>query len=295
MTSAPPFLVEVALELGQGAAHEDLASALSWLLEREHDLRVGTDTESGMVALAGPDEYRLDDGVGKLREHCAFEIVAGAPQVVYRETLTAAVAVRYTHKQVLGGSGEFALVSFVFEPMPEGSGVVFESETPWLPTDFIAAAEAGIRAQAAAGSIAGFPLTDFKARLADGKYHELDSTPRLFNVAARGALCDARVRDAAVLLRPQMRLEIATPEDVIGGVVGDLEARGASWRIVEEGEGRMLIEAEASLANILFYRFALASMSQGRADCAIAFDRYVPVDLDRDPPRFPPAAAMRVA
>jgi len=296
MTAETSLLIEVALEPEPGTPRENFELALAALLLRHADLCTTTDGESGMMMLRGPDEYRLEETVGELSDHCAFKIIAGAPQAIYRETLSRPVAVRYVHKQILGGHGEFALVSFVFEPLPESLDFAFENEIPpgCLPEALVVAAEEGIRTQMAAGPIAGFPLSGFKARLVHGAYHEMDSNPRVFDIAARAALREPSVRDAAVLLQPQMRLEIAVPEDIVGGVLGDLDARGATYGVRQEPD-RMLIDAQAPLATIFFYRHALHAMSQGRAECRIAFDRYAPVEIDGDPPRFPSAAAMRVA
>lgn len=296
MTTQTSFLAGVMLLPEHGTPEADFASALFALMERNADLATTTDWESGQSVLVGPDEYRLEAGVGELRDHCAFEFAAGAPHAVLRETLGHAVAVRHVHKQVR--PPEFAAVSFVFEPGPQDSGFVFEDAVALdvLPAELVAAARRGIATQSVTGPFAGFALTDFKARLVDGRHHEIDSTPRVFDIAARAALRDDRVREAAVLTHPQMRLEIWIPQDIIGGVMGDLNLRGASYTVdAQDDEGRIRIEATAPLSNVFFYRRTLDAMSQSRAECRIAFDRYVPVERDPRPPRFPSAAAMRVA
>jgi elongation factor G len=295
MTTQKSFLAGVMLMPERGTPEADFACALFAVLERNADLGITTDRESGLTVLFGQDEYQLDAAVGGLRDLCAFEIAAGAPHAVLRETLGHAVAVRHVHKQVR--PPEFAVVSFIFEPGLQDSGFVFEDATApdTLPAEFTAAARRGIAAQSVTGPFAGFALTDFKARLVDGKYHEIDTTPRVFEIAARAALRDGRVRDATVMMHPQMRLDVVTPEDFIGGVIGDLNSRGVSYNVSTELNGRIRIEGTAPLTNLFFYRRTLDSMSQTRAKCRIAFDRYVPVESASPPPRFPPAAAMRVA
>ena len=254
------------------------------------------DAESHIYMLLGDSEEQLDALIGQFRQKTDLEFEVGAPHVSYRETLSEALVIDYTYKEQVGGSGRFAGVKIAFEPLASGEGFVFESQVVGdaIPKEFIPAVGKGIRAQKESGLVAGFPVTDFKATLVDGRYHEIDSDALNFEIAARRAFRQLAKEGVAVLLEPVMKVEVVTPEEFLGSVIGDLNAR---YGMVESTDSRgnvQVVTAMVPLANMLGYTNALGSMSKGRAQYAMKFHRYEQVrSPDDDDPTFRPAMGMR--
>jgi elongation factor G len=203
----------------------------------------------------------------------------GPPQVAYRETLSKSISVKYTHKKQTGGSGQFAEVTIDFEPLQPGEGFVFENDVVGgaIPKEFIPAVEKGLRAQKESGLLAGFPVIDFKAKLVDGKYHEVDSNALTFDIAARAAFRELASRGAVKLLEPIMKVEVVTPEDFLGGVIGDLNSRRGQVQGTDSRGNAQVVTAMVPLANMLDYVQSLRSISNGRANYSVLFDHYGPV------------------
>jgi elongation factor G len=293
MASKPNALIQIAIEPKTASDAETLAEGLKTAARDFPLLEVQTDAESGQTILGGSSEDFLTRVLAALGENI-FRV--GAPQVAYREGLTKTITLDYTHKKILSGRGEFARVVIRFEPLPDGMGVVFENATlpEVLPSAFVEGVEKGIRAQAKSGLIAGFPVTDFQATLLDGAYHEVDSSLRTFDIAARVAFRALRDQGALQLLEPIMSAEVATPEYFLGGVIGDINSRRGMVHGTTDGEIFCLVQAKVPLANMFGYGASLQTMSQGRATFAMEFSHYAPVDQPSGPDDvFPGAMAMR--
>jgi elongation factor G len=221
------WLMEVAIEPKSKADQEKLGLALAKLAAEDPLFRVSTDAYSGQTILMGMGELQLDTKVDILKRIYEVEANIGAPQVAYREKITRAVVVDYTHKKQTGGSGQFARVKIECEPLPPGSSFVFENKVVGgsVPKEFIPGVEKGLESVLGSGVLAGFPVVDLKVTLVDGAYHEVDSSPLAFEIAARAALREALQKGHSVLLEPIMKVEVATPEDYTGSVIGDLNLR----------------------------------------------------------------------
>src|SRR6202007_2845254 len=224
----------------------------------------------------GDSEEHLDALIGRVRAETNIEFDVGAPQVAYRETLSRPVSVNYTHKKQTGGSGQFAEVTIEFEPLEPGAGFVFENDVVGgsIPKEFIPAVEKGLKAQKESGLMAGFPVIDFKATLTDGKYHEVDSNALTFDIAARAAFRELASKGAVKLLEPIMKVEVVTPEDFLGGVIGDLNSRRGQVQGTDSRGNAQVITAMVPLANMFGYINTLRSMAQGRAQYSMQFDHY---------------------
>ncbi|MCP5410796.1 MAG: elongation factor G [Alphaproteobacteria bacterium] len=272
----PDPVIEVAIEPKTKADQEKMGMALVRLAQEDPSFRVSTDTESGQTILKGMGELHLDIKVDILRRNYKVDANVGAPQVAYRETLTKAVAVDYTHKKQTGGSGQFARVKLEFEPLEPGEGFIFENEVVGgaVPKEFIPAVEKGLRNQKESGLLAGFPVIDFKAKLVDGAYHEVDSNALTFDIAARAAFRELAAKGAVKLLEPVMKVEVVTPEDFLGGVIGDLNSRRGQVQGTDSRGNAQVVTAMVPLANMFGYINTLRSMSQGRAQYSMVFDHY---------------------
>ncbi|HEY1708641.1 MAG TPA: elongation factor G [Rhizomicrobium sp.] len=272
----PDPVIEVAIEPKTKADQEKMGLALVRLAQEDPSFRVSTDQESGQTILKGMGELHLDIKVDILRRTYKVDATVGAPQVAYRETLTKPITVKYTHKKQTGGSGQFAEVTIDFEPLPPGSGFVFENEVVGgsVPKEFIPAVEKGLKAQKDSGLLAGFPVIDFKASLTDGKYHEVDSNALTFDIAARAAFRELASRGAVKLLEPIMKVEVVTPEEFLGGVIGDLNARRGQVQGTDSRGNAQVVTAMVPLANMFGYINTLRSMSQGRAQYSMEFHHY---------------------
>ncbi|MBI3677648.1 MAG: elongation factor G [Proteobacteria bacterium] len=275
----PDPVIEVAIEPKTKADQEKMGLALNRLAQEDPSFRVSTDQESGQTILKGMGELHLEIKVDILKRTYKVDATVGAPQVAYRETLSRPVSIKYTHKKQTGGSGQFAEVSIDFEPLPPGSGFVFENDVVGgsIPKEFIPSVEKGLKAQKESGLLAGFPVIDFKATLTDGKYHEVDSNALTFDIAARAAFRELASKGAVKLLEPIMKVEVVTPEDFTGGVIGDLLGRRGHVQGQDTRGNAVVVEAMVPLANMFGYINQLRSMSQGRAQYSMEFHHYAQV------------------
>jgi len=272
----PDPVIEVAIEPKTKADQEKMGMALNRLAQEDPSFRVSTDQESGQTILKGMGELHLEIKVDILRRTYKVDANVGAPQVAYRETLSRPVTVKYTHKKQTGGSGQFAEVTIDFKPLPPGSGFVFENDVVGgsIPKEFIPSVEKGLKAQKESGLLAGFPVIDFQATLTDGKYHEVDSNALTFDIAARAAFRELATKGAVKLLEPIMKVEVVTPDDFLGGVIGDLNSRRGQVHGTDTRGNAQVVTAMVPLANMFGYINTLRSMSQGRAQYSMQFDHY---------------------
>jgi elongation factor G len=272
----PDPVIEVAIEPKTKADQEKMGMALVRLAQEDPSFRVSTDQESGQTILKGMGELHLEIKVDILKRTYKVDANVGAPQVAYRETLSKPMSIKYTHKKQTGGSGQFAEVTIEFEPLEPGSGFVFENEVVGgaIPKEFIPAVEKGLKTQKESGLLAGFPVIDFKAKLVDGKYHEVDSNALTFDIAARAAFRELASKGAVKLLEPVMKVEVVTPEDFLGGVIGDLNSRRGQVQGTDSRGNAQVVTAMVPLANMFGYINTLRSMSQGRAQYSMTFDHY---------------------
>jgi elongation factor G len=272
----PDPVIEIAIEPKTKADQEKMGMALQRLAQEDPSFRVSTDAESGQTILKGMGELHLDIKVDILKRTYKVEANVGAPQVAYRETLSKPLAIDYTHKKQTGGSGQFARVKIEYEPLPPGSGFVFENKVVGgsIPKEFIPSVEKGIKAQKESGILAGFPVIDFKATLVDGAFHEVDSNALTFDIAARASFRELAEKKAAKLLEPIMKVEVVTPEEFLGGVIGDLNSRRGQVHGTDTRGNAQVVTAMVPLANMFGYINTLRSMSQGRAQYTMQFDHY---------------------
>ena len=235
-----------------------------------------TDQESGQTVMKGMGELHLDIKVDILRRTYKVDANIGAPQVAYRESLGRKTEIDYTHKKQTGGTGQFARVMITFEPGEPGSGFVFESKIVGgsIPKEFIPGVEKGLESIKENGLLAGFPLIDFKATLTDGKYHDVDSSVLAFEIAARAAFRELREKGAPKLLEPIMKVEVLTPDEYLGDVIGDLNSRRGQIQGTDQRGNAQVITAFVPLANMFGYVSNLRGMSQGRAQFTMQYDHY---------------------
>ncbi|HEX2256953.1 MAG TPA: elongation factor G, partial [Afifellaceae bacterium] len=240
---------------------------------------VKTDEESGQTIIAGMGELHLDIIVDRMKREFKVAANVGQPQVAYRETLTQAAEIDYTHKKQTGGSGQFARVKLVFEPNEPGAGFVFESKVIGgnVPKEYVPGVQKGIESVLNNGVIAGFPIVDVKATLLDGAYHEVDSSVMAFEIAARAAFREGAQKARPVLLEPIMKVEVVSPDEYTGSIIGDLNARRGQIQGQEMRGNATVINAMVPLANMFGYVNSLRSMSQGRAQYTMQFDHYAQV------------------
>jgi elongation factor G len=275
----PDPVIEIAVEPKSKADQEKLGIGLQKLAAEDPSFRVSTDEESGQTRMAGMGELHLDILVDRLKREFKVEANIGQPQVAYRETLGQLAEINYTHKKQSGGSGQFAEVKIIFEPLEPGSGFEFESKIVGgsVPKEYIPGVEKGIRSVMESGLIAGFPVIDFKATLIDGKYHDVDSSVLAFEIAARAAFREAKGATKPKLLEPMMKVEVVTPDEYTGSVIGDLNSRRGQIRDQEMRGNATVVNAMVPLANMFGYINALRSSTQGRAQFTMQFDHYEPV------------------
>ena len=272
----PEPVIEIAIEPKSKADQEKLGVALAKLAAEDPSFRVSTDPESGQTILKGMGELHLDIKVDILRRTYKVDANIGAPQVAYREKLTRREVIDHVHKKQTGGSGQFARVKIIFEPNEPGNGSIFESQVVGgtVPKEFIPGVEKGINSVMGSGVLAGFPVVDVKATLVDGAYHEVDSSVLAFEIAARAAFREALRKGGSVLLEPIMKVEVITPEDYTGSVMGDLLARRGQVQGQDMRGNAVVINAMVPLANMFGYVNQLRSFSQGRANYTMQFDHY---------------------
>ncbi len=272
----PDPVIEVAVEPKTKADQEKMGMALARLAQEDPSFRVTTDEESGQTVIKGMGELHLDIIVDRMKREFKVDANVGAPQVAYRETITKASTVDYTHKKQTGGSGQFARVKLEFEPRQPGEGFEFVSKIVGgsVPKEYIPGVEKGIESVRENGMLAGFPMLDFKVSLVDGAYHDVDSSVLAFEIASRAAFREAGEQLGVVLLEPVMDVEVVTPEDYMGDVIGDLNSRRGQIQGTEARGNATVISAMVPLANMFGYVNTLRSMTQGRAQYTMQFDHY---------------------
>jgi elongation factor G len=275
----PEPVIEIAIEPKSKADQEKLGVALAKLVAEDPSFRVNTDPESGQTIIRGMGELHLDIKVDILKRTYKVDANIGAPQVAYREKISRTATVDYTHKKQTGGHGQFARIKIVAEPNTPGAGFTFENEIVGgsVPREFIPAVEKGLEGQLTAGVIAGFPVVDLKVALVDGASHDVDSSAMAFEIAARAAMREALQKGGSVLLEPIMKVEVVTPEDYTGSVIGDLNSRRGQILGQDMRGNANVINAMVPLANMFSYVNNLRSMSQGRATFTMQFDHYAEV------------------
>ncbi len=272
----PEPVISIAVEPKSKADQEKMGVALGRLAAEDPSLRLTSDAETGQTILRGMGELHLDIIIDRMKREFKVEANIGAPQVAYRETITKMGEIDYTHKKQSGGSGQYARVIIRFEPGEPGSGYVFEEDIVGgsVPKEFIPGVEKGLAAQKDTGVIAGFPCIDFKATLFDGAYHDVDSSALAFEIAARAAFREGILKCKPVLLEPIMKVEVVTPEDYMGDVIGDLNSRRGQIGNMDSRGNARVITAMVPLANMFGYINTLRSMSQGRAQYSMEFHHY---------------------
>jgi len=282
----PEPVIEIAIEPKSKADQEKLGVALAKLAAEDPSFRVSTDPESGQTILKGMGELHLDIKVDILKRTYKVDANIGAPQVAYRERISKPVTVEYTHKKQTGGSGQFAQVKINVEPLPPGSGFQFDNQIVGgaVPKEYIPGVEKGLESVLGSGVLAGFPVVDLKVALVDGKYHDVDSSALAFEIASRAALREALQKGGSVLLEPIMKVEVVTPEDYTGSVIGDLNSRRGQIQGQDMRGNANVITAMVPLANMFGYVNNLRSMSQGRATFTMQFDHYeqVPANVAQE-------------
>ena len=275
----PAPVIEIAVEPKTKADQEKLGVALAKLASEDPSFTVSTDHESGQTILKGMGELHLDIKIDILKRTYKVEATIGAPQVAYRESLGKAAEIDYTHKKQTGGTGQFARIKMLFEPGEPGSGFVFESKIVGgnVPKEYIPGVQKGIESAKDNGLLAGFPLIDFKATLIDGAYHDVDSSVLAFEIASRAAFKELRTQGAPKLLEPIMAVEVVTPEEYLGSVIGDLNGRRGMIQGQDVRGNATVVNAFVPLANMFGYVNNLRGMSQGRAQFTMQYDHYDPV------------------
>ncbi len=272
----PDPVIEIAVEPKTKADQEKMGEALSRLAKEDPSFRVTSDEESGQTIIKGMGELHLDIIVDRMKREFKVEANVGAPQVAYRETILNSAEFDYTHKKQSGGAGQFARVKLTVEPLEPGKGREIESKIKGgaIPKEFIPGVEKGVETVADSGILAGFPLIDYKVTILDGLHHDVDSSVLAFELASRQCFKEACTRGTLKLLEPIMRVEVVTPEDYMGDVIGDLNSRRGQINTQEQRGNATVITAMVPLANMFGYINSLRSMSQGRAQYSMFFDHY---------------------
>jgi elongation factor G len=272
----PEPVIEMAIEPKTKADQEKMALALMKLAGEDPSFRVSTDSESGQTRIKGMGELHLDIKVDILRRTHKVDVTVGAPQVAFREKITKKAEIDYTHKKQTGGTGQFARVKFVVEPNEPGKGFEFESKIVGgaVPKEYLPGVEKGLNSVMGAGIIAGFPVVDIKVSLIDGAYHEVDSSALAFEIASRAAMREALQKCGSVLLEPIMSVEVVTPEEYTGSVIGDLNSRRGQIQGQDMRGNANVVQAMVPLMNMFGYVNQLRSFSQGRASYTMQFSHY---------------------
>jgi elongation factor G len=272
----PEPVIEIAIEPSTKADQEKMGLALSKMASEDPSFKVSSDQESGQTIIKGMGELHLEIKVDILKREYKVDAKIGAPQVAYRETITKQNEIDYTHKKQSGGAGQFARVKIIFEPLESGSGFVFDNKIVGgvIPKEYIPGVLKGLQSALDIGVIAGFPMIDFKATLVDGAYHDVDSSVLAFEIAARAAFREGISRCAPRLLEPIMKVDVVTPEEYMGDIIGDLNSRRGQISGMDQRGNAREISAMVPLANMFGYVNILRSMSQGRAQFSMVFDHY---------------------
>jgi elongation factor G len=272
----PDPVIELSVEPKTKADQEKMGIALNRLSREDPSFRVSSDVESGQTIIKGMGELHLEILVDRMKREFKVEANVGAPQVAYREYLKKPVELTYTHKKQSGGSGQFAEVKVKLSPGERGSGFVFIDSVKGgnVPKEYIPSVEKGMRETAETGSLIGFPIIDFSVELVDGKYHDVDSSALAFEICARGAMREGAQKAGITLLEPIMKVEIVTPEDYLGDVIGDLNSRRGQIQGTDSRGNAQVVEAIVPLANMFGYVNELRSFTQGRAQYTMQFSHY---------------------
>ncbi|MGI9568486.1 MAG: elongation factor G, partial [Desulfobulbia bacterium] len=272
----PEPVIEIAVEPKTKGDQEKLGIALNRLAQEDPSFRVSTDDESGQTIIAGMGELHLDIIVDRMKREFKVEANVGQPQVAYRETLTKSSEIDYTHKKQTGGSGQFARVKLLIEPAKTGSGFIFESKIVGgnIPREYIPGVEKGVVSVVSSGILIGFPMLDIKVTLVDGAYHDVDSSVMAFEIASRAAFREGALKAAPKLLEPIMKVEVVSPDEYLGNIMGDLNSRRGQVQGQEQRGNAIVVNAMVPLANMFGYVNSLRSMSQGRAQYSMQFDHY---------------------
>jgi elongation factor G len=272
----PDPVIEIAVEPKTKADQEKMSAGLARLAAEDPSFRVETDIESGQTIMKGMGELHLDILVDRLKREFKVEANIGAPQVAYRETVSREAEIVYTHKKQSGGSGQFAEVKMIITPTEPGEGYSFESRVVGgsVPKEYIPGVEKGIKSVMDSGPLAGFPVIDFKVALIEGKYHDVDSSVLAFEIAARMGMREGMKKAGAKMLEPIMKVEVITPEEYTGGIIGDLTSRRGQVQGQDTRGNAIAIDAFVPLANMFGYINTLRSMSSGRANFTMQFDHY---------------------
>ncbi|MEG9862554.1 MAG: elongation factor G [Parvularculales bacterium] len=275
----PDPVIEVAVEPKTKADQEKMGVALNRLAQEDPSFRVSSDVESGQTIIKGMGELHLDIIIDRMKREFKVDANVGAPQVAYRETFSKKAELDYTHKKQTGGAGQFARMKIIVEPQEPGDGYEFENKIVGgsIPKEYIPGIQKGIDSVRDGGVLAGFPVIDFKVTLIDGAYHDVDSSVMAFEIAARAAFREIARDAGARLLEPIMRVEVVTPDDYMGDIIGDLNSRRGQISSTEPRGNATVVNAMVPLANMFGYVNTLRSMSQGRAQYTMQFDRYHPV------------------
>ncbi|MEM0944929.1 MAG: elongation factor G, partial [Pseudomonadota bacterium] len=275
----PVPVIEKAVEPKTKGDQEKMAVALQRLAAEDPSFQVISDVESGQTIMKGMGELHLDILIDRMRREFKVDCNVGAPQVAYRETISHEVEHTYTHKKQSGGSGQFGEVKLIITPTEPGEGYSFESRIVGgsVPKEYVPGVEKGINSVMDSGPLAGFPVIDFKVALVDGKYHDVDSSVLAFEIASRMCMREGMKKAGAKLLEPMMKVEVVTPEEYTGGIIGDLTSRRGMVQGQESRGNAIAINAFVPLANMFGYIDNLRSMSQGRANFTMQFDHYEPV------------------
>ena len=282
----PEPVIEIAVEPKSKADQEKMGLALARLAAEDPSFRVETDLESGQTIMKGMGELHLDILVDRMRREFKVEANIGAPQVAYRETISRPTEIDYTHKKQTGGTGQFARVKLEITPTEPGEGYSFESKIVGgaVPKEYIPGVEKGIKSVMDSGPLAGFPVIDFKVALVDGAFHDVDSSVLAFEIATRAAMRDGLKKAGAKLLEPIMKVEVVTPEEYTGSIIGDLTSRRGMVQGQDSRGNANVINAMVPLANMFGYINNLRSMSSGRAVFTMLFDHYdaVPENISQE-------------
>ncbi|MFO1240144.1 MAG: elongation factor G [Sphingomonadaceae bacterium] len=272
----PEPVIEVAVEPKTKADQEKMGVALNRLAREDPSFRVTSDHESGQTIIKGMGELHLEILVDRMKREFKVEANVGAPQVAYREYLAKKVDIDYTHKKQSGGSGQFGRVKFTATPGERGSGIIFKDEVKGgnIPKEYIPSVEKGMRETAETGSLIGFPIIDFEISLYDGAYHDVDSSALAFEICARAAMREAAQKAGIKLLEPIMKVEVVTPEDYLGDVIGDMNSRRGQIQGTDSRGNAQVVEAMVPLANMFGYVNQLRSFTQGRAQYTMQFSHY---------------------
>ncbi len=272
----PEPVIEIAIEPNTKADQEKMGIALSRMAAEDPSFKVSSDTETGQTIIKGMGELHLEIKVDILKREYKVDAKVGAPQVAYRETITKQGEIDYTHKKQSGGAGQFARVKIIFEPLEPGAGFVFDNKIVGgvVPKEYIPGVIKGLQSAMGTGVVAGFPMIDFKATLIDGAFHDVDSSVLAFEIAARAAFREGIAKCAPRLLEPIMKVDVVTPEDYMGDIIGDLNSRRGQVSGMDQRGNAREISAMVPLANMFGYVNILRSMSQGRAQFSMVFDHY---------------------